>query len=448
MRCSDVKDTIFALSTPVGGAISILRASGSECYPVLKAIFSGRISPRMLNYGRIHTVSAPVRELDNAMAVYFPAPNSYTGEDMFELNLHGSYAVAREITELLENLGLRLADPGEFTKRAFLNGKMDLVQADAVMDLINSDTDRSADAALDQLNGGLSGRIAAIEDKLISAASELAAAMDYPDEMEDEALSDSEAVLGACVSELEKLISSGKRGRILREGAKVVIIGRPNAGKSSLMNALTGTNRAIVTDIAGTTRDTIEEKLDIAGCPVRLIDTAGIRESSDAVEIIGIERARHEAETAELVIKVFDGTESLSGCEIDELGSDGINTLYAVNKCDENIEKVRKELLKYVPEERLLVISCETGEGLERLTERIAESISARESCGAIVTNERHVRCLVRAKRELEDALAAPTTDLRALALGSALEALGEITGRTASEEVIDGIFSRFCVGK
>lgn len=451
MRYSDVKDTIFALSTPVGGAISILRASGSECYSVLKAIFSGRIAPRMLNYGKIHTVSAPVRDLDNAMAVYFPAPNSYTGEDMFELNLHGSYAVAREITELLENLGLRLADPGEFTKRAFLNGKMDLVQANAVMDLINSDTDRSADAALDQLNGGLSGRIAVIEEKLIASACELAAAMDYPDEMEDEVLSDSEAVLRVCVRELEKLISSGKKGRILREGAKVVIIGRPNAGKSSLMNALTGTNRAIVTDIAGTTRDTIEEKLDIAGCPVRLIDTAGLRESCDTVERMGIERARHEAETAELVIKMFDGTEIPSSYEIAELGSDGTNTLYAVNKsdiCGENIEKVKNTLLEFVPEERLLVISCETGEGLGKLTEKIAESISSGESSGALVTNERHICCLTKAKKELEDALAAPTTDLKALALGSALEFLGEITGRTAGEEVIDGIFSRFCVGK
>lgn len=405
----------------------------------------------MLNYGRIHTVSSPVRELDNAMAVFFPAPNSYTGEDMFELNLHGSYAIAREITELLTSLGLRLADPGEFTKRAFLNGKMDLVQADAVMDLVNSDTDRSAAAALDLLNGGLSGRIAVIEEKLIAAASELAAAMDFPDEMEDEALSDSETVLRRCVSELDKLISSGKRGRILREGAKVVIIGRPNAGKSSLMNALTGTNRAIVTDIAGTTRDIIEEKLDIDGYPVRLIDTAGLRESDDTVETLGIERARHEAATAELVIRMFDGAEKLSRYETDELCSDGENTLYAVNKfdiCGETVEQLRKNLLEYVPEERLLVISCKTGEGLDRLVERIAESMSAGETGGALVTNERHIRCLIGAKRELEDALAAPTTDLKALALGSALELLGEITGRTAGEEVIDGIFSRFCVGK
>lgn len=448
---ASLKDNIFALSTPVGGAIAVLRASGSGVLPVLSRIFTGKIEDRRLNYGKIID---PDREggitLDSALAVCFKAPNSYTGEDMFELNLHGSYAVVTAISKLLAKQGLRQAEAGEFTKRAFLNGKMDLIQADAVMDLVLSDTERSANAALEQLEGGLSRRVAEIETKLIELAAELAASMDYPDEMEDEAISDLNAVLKAVIAALDELIGNGC-GRILRDGAKVVILGRPNAGKSSLMNALTGTGRAIVTDIAGTTRDIIEEKLDIRGFPIRLIDTAGLHDTSDPVEMIGIERARAEANTAELIIRLFDGNIELSRSEIEEIMNDSQNTLYVINKYDINSAECAKraeEIEALKPDARKLFVSCKTGYGLNELADGLLECFGLTDGSSTIVTNERHLACLNSAKRELINAQSAPNMDCTAISIDLALMHLGEITGRTAGEEVLDGIFSRFCVGK
>lgn len=450
MYDSGLKANIFALSTPVGGAIALLRASGSGVLTVLKAVFTGRIEPRVLNCGRVIDPDDG-RTLDSAMAVFFPAPHSYTGEDMFELNLHGSYAVARAVCGLLLRHGMREAQPGEFTKRAFLNGKLDLVQADAVMDLVRSDTERSARAALEQLGGGLSRRIAAIEDKLIGLASELSAAMDYPEEMEEEVLSDSEAVITEQLAELDALIASGRAGRILREGAKAVILGSPNVGKSSLLNALTGTGRAIVTDIAGTTRDVLEERIDLSGCPIRLVDTAGLHSTDDTVEKIGIERALNEAATAQIIIRVFDGSSELTDEETQAVLSDGDGTLYAVNKYDldaPGCERLSKRLVGLKPGLKPIMISCRTGCGLDELAQAMLNELGASDGESAIVTNERHLACLKRARKELCDALCAPTADLRNLTLDSALMYLGEITGRTAGEEVLDGIFKRFCVGK
>lgn len=448
---ASLKDNIFALSTPVGGAIAVLRASGSGVLSVLSRIFTGKIEDRRLNFGRIID---PDREggatLDSALAVFFKAPNSYTGEDMFELNLHGSYAVVSAISKLLAGQGLRQAEAGEFTKRAFLNGKMDLIQADAVMDLVLADTQRSANAALEQLEGGLSRRVAKIETMLIELATELAAAMDYPDEMEDEAISDLDTVLKDGIAALDELIGNGF-GRILRDGAKVVILGRPNAGKSSLMNALTGTGRAIVTDIAGTTRDIIEEKLDIRGFPIRLIDTAGLHDTLDPVEMIGIERARAEANTAELIIRLFDGNIELSRDEIEEIMNDSQNTLYVINKYDINPAECAKRaegIEELKPNSRKLLVSCKTGYGLNRLVDGLLESFGLTDGSSAIVTNERHLACLSSAKQELINARNAPNMDCAAISIDSALMRLGEITGRTAGEEVLDGIFSRFCVGK
>lgn len=449
-----INDTVFALSTPVGGAIAVIRASGPDSRAALSRIFTGKLEAGRLVFGRITDEG---RVLDEAMAVFFRAPASYTGEDMFELHLHGSYAVVSAVSALLASLGLRHAEPGEFTKRAFLNGKMDLIQADAVMDLINSETERSAGAALDQLQGGLSRRIGAIETGLIDLASELAAAMDYPEEMEDEALSAVPEVLSPIISELSALIENGMGAKILREGAKLVILGLPNAGKSSLMNALLGSERAIVTDIAGTTRDTLEEKLNILGVPVRLVDTAGLRENADSpVERIGIDRAESEAASAECLLFIFDGAKGEPTAE--ELAllqkAVGKSAVFAVNKCDiskENCEQYEAALKGGLDPLRLspdtVIISTKTGEGLEALRQLLAKKLGASES-RAIVTNSRHIERLGFAKGELEFALGEGSTDLISVFISSALSALSEITGREFSEELLDNIFTKFCVGK
>ncbi|MCH5278545.1 MAG: tRNA uridine-5-carboxymethylaminomethyl(34) synthesis GTPase MnmE [Christensenellaceae bacterium] len=449
MKPINTNDTIFALSTPVGGAIAVFRVSGSFALPVLRKIFDGRIENRMLCHGRIHRGEAV---LDDTMAVFFKGPHSYTGEDMFEINLHGSYAVCASVSNLLAENGLRRAEPGEFTKRAFLNGKMDLVQADAVMDLILTETERSANAALEQLSGGLSRRIAGIEDGLIDLMSELSAAMDYPEEMEDETLSAVPDAVDRAVKSLGELISNGNCSRILREGARVVILGRPNVGKSSLFNALVNSERAIVTEIAGTTRDVLEEHVNLNGIPLRLVDTAGIHDTDDVVESIGVERALAEAETAELTLLVFDGGEELTEWDTKLLErTKELQTMLVINKADSfrnGCELTADTLNELRPNADINVISCASGEGLSALKEKIAMQLGASESERAIVTNERHIECMSRAVSELVEVRDLQQTDLIANGIGEALMHLGEITGRTVSEEVLDRIFERFCVGK
>ena len=477
-KINTCNDNIFALSTPVGGAIAVIRASGSGVLPVLREIFSGRIEHRQLNYGqriepdggqgeeRKENDTGALAVLDEAMAVYFRAPHSYTGEDMFELNLHGSYSVVSAVSRALTRRGMRLAEAGEFTKRAFLNGKMDLVQADAVMDLINAETRRGASAALEQLEGGLSRRIGAIEEKLLDFASELAAAMDYPEEMEDEVLSAAPEVLNSAISRIRDLIDNGNCNKIIREGAKLAILGRPNVGKSSLLNALMNAERAIVTNIAGTTRDVLEEKIDLLGLPVRIADTAGIHETGDAVEKIGIERALHEAASAECVLLLFDGSAGIT--QEDErlvqkvFGMNCRNIIFVINKCDLSDCGTAAEQLKNIAPENggsISRISCRTGFGLDELKHRIAEAVGLSEG-RAIVTNERHIECLSAACAELCEAaelfskggnaaeMLLPQTELVAESVGNALHCLGEISGREVSEELLDRIFERFCVGK
>lgn len=449
MCIDNITDTVFALSTPVGGAIAVFRATGNDAKKVLSKIFTGKIEPRMLSYGRLVDGE---NTIDEVMAVFFAGPASYTGEDMFEINIHGSYAIANAVSKLLAEKGLRMAAPGEFTKRAFMNGKMDLVQADAVMDLVLSDTKRSADAALEQLKGGLSKRINLIEESLIDFLSELSAAMDYPDEMEDEVMSNVGRCLGENISKIETLINNGDCSRILREGARVVIVGKPNVGKSSLMNVLTGTERAIVTKVAGTTRDVIEEKVDICGVPVRLTDTAGMHDALDEVESIGIKRAVEYAETAEVIIAMFDGTAEFSQWDR-KIVEDYLDkrAIAVINKADidgEECERKAKLIHTMANEAECIVVSCETGDGIDRLCHLICDRLGFSQGERAVVTNERHIECLIRAREDLIDAQAAGQTDLTAVSVQSALAHLGEITGREVGEDVLDRIFSRFCVGK
>ncbi|MBS1481006.1 MAG: tRNA uridine-5-carboxymethylaminomethyl(34) synthesis GTPase MnmE [Christensenellaceae bacterium] len=441
-----MNDLIYALATPVGGAIAVVRLSGTGAKKLLYTVFTGRGAPREMAYGRI--VNEAGEPLDQAMAAFFPAPRSYTGEDMAELYLHGGQTTVRRVLALLGRHA-RGARPGEFTERAFLNGKLDLAQAEAVMDLINAGAERSANSALAQLTGRLSERIAAVEAQLLDALSGLEAAIDYPEELEDDVTSALPGVLAAAEAELAALIGAGLSGRVLREGARVALIGRPNAGKSSLLNALAGAERAIVTQFAGTTRDVLEEAVSMDGIPVTLFDTAGIRAADDPVERIGVERARRAAERADLLLLCFDAAAPLS--EEDEAllaETAGRSRLAVCCKGDLPALWEAEALSPYGIE--ALAVSAETGEGLAALRRAIAASIApAAES--ALVTNARHIEALQRAAASVSDAeksAGGTEPELVATDLREALAALGQITGREASADLIERIFSKFCVGK
>lgn len=441
-----MNDLIYALATPVGGAIAVVRLSGTGAKKLLCTVFTGRGAPREMAYGRI--VNEAGEPLDQVMAAFFPAPRSYTGEDMAELYLHGGQTTVRRVLALLGRHA-RGARPGEFTERAFLNGKLDLAQAEAVMDLINAGAERSANSALAQLTGRLSERIAAVEAQLLDALSGLEAAIDYPEELEDDVTSALPGVLAAAEAELAALIGAGLSGRVLREGARVALIGRPNAGKSSLLNALAGAERAIVTQFAGTTRDVLEEAVSMDGIPVTLFDTAGIRAADDPVERIGVERARRAAERADLLLLCFDAAAPLS--EEDEAllaETAGRSRLAVCCKGDLPALWEAEALSPYGIE--ALAVSAETGEGLAALRRAIAARIApAAES--ALVTNARHIEALQRAAASVSDAeksAGGTEPELVATDLREALAALGQITGREASADLIERIFSKFCVGK
>lgn len=441
-----MNDLIYALATPVGGAIAVVRLSGTGAKKLLYTVFTGRGAPREMAYGRI--VNEAGEPLDQAMAAFFPAPRSYTGEDMAELYLHGGQTTVRRVLALLGRHA-RGARPGEFTERAFLNGKLDLAQAEAVMDLINAGAERSANSALAQLTGRLSERIAAVEAQLLDALSGLEAAIDYPEELEDDVTSALPGVLAAAEAELAALIGAGLSGRVLREGARVALIGRPNAGKSSLLNALAGAERAIVTQFAGTTRDVLEEAVSMDGIPVTLFDTAGIRAADDPVERIGVERARRAAERADLLLLCFDAAAPLSEEDEALLAETAGRSRLAVCCKDDLPALWEAEALSPYGIEAVAV-SAETGEGLAALRRAIAARIApAAES--ALVTNARHIEALQRAAASVADAeksAGGTEPELVATDLREALAALGQITGREASADLIERIFSKFCVGK
>ncbi|MGN0800938.1 MAG: tRNA uridine-5-carboxymethylaminomethyl(34) synthesis GTPase MnmE [Christensenellales bacterium] len=441
-----MNDLIYALATPVGGAIAVVRISGPGAEALLRRVFTGRGAPREMAYGRV--VDDAGETLDEAMAAFFPAPRSYTGEDMAELYLHGGQVTVRRVLALL-GCHARSARPGEFTERAFLAGKMDLAQAEAVMDLINAGAERSAKSALAQLEGRLSARIADVERELLDALSGLEAAIDYPEELEDDVTSALPEVLAAAERELQALAGAGLSGRVLREGARVAIVGRPNAGKSSLLNALAGAERAIVTQFAGTTRDVLEETVSMEGVPVTLYDTAGIRAADDPVERIGVERARLAAERADLLLVCFDAAAPLTEEDLALLReTEGRPRIAVCNKSDLpalwSAETLAAQGIS------ACTVSAETGEGLAALRHAIAVRV-APEQESALVTNARHIEALQLAAASVAEArqnAGGAELELVATDLREALSALGQITGRTAAADLIERIFSKFCVGK
>ena len=437
MSINETFDTVFAPSSAVGGAIAVIRVSGQKTREIAETILDRDVckDPGRLVHTRILRGGDVA---DDGMAVFFRAPHSYTGEDMLELHCHGGYATVRTVLALLSEAGGAPAPAGEFTKRAFLNGKMDLSQAEAVMDVINAQAASSLRSALDQLGGGVSRRVRSAESRLLDARSALEAAIDYPDEAGADAEAALPVLLADAAEELDALIEEGRRGRVLRDGLKLVILGRPNVGKSSLLNTLLGEDRAIVTAAAGTTRDVLDERVTIENVPVRLIDTAGVREAQDEAERIGVDRAKRSLETADAVLLVLDG--SVPETEEDRAllrETEGQRRIVLANKCDLGVRAQAD-----------LAISCKTGAGIAELKRRIAALANMTGQPLACITNERHVRALETAATALSHARTQTEPDCIATDLADALHALGTITGTDVDAEVIDRIFANFCVGK
>ncbi len=434
-----MEDTIYAPSSAIGGAIAIIRVSGAQAARVAELLDRDPSEQaRALLHARLYHQSELI---DECMAVYLPAPGSYTGEDMMELNIHGGIQTVQRTLGALASLGFRPAEAGEFTKRAFMNGKMDLSAAEAVMDVINADAEQSLKSALAQLQGSVKHEIDTVEQLLTDALSGIDAAIDYPDEAEADTLEALPESLTTAIARIESMIALARRGRVLRDGLQVAIVGRPNVGKSSLMNAMLGVERAIVTATAGTTRDILDEKLSMDGVPVRLIDTAGIREANDEAERIGVDRAREALKRADVVCLILDGSASLLDEDRALLAQTSDSArIMVLNKCD------LPQACEFL--EPAIRVSAKTGEGLRALEETILALAAPERADGSIITNERHIRALELALVALRDAATAEELDCAATDVKNALHHLGSITGTDVDASVIDRIFERFCVGK
>ena len=458
-------DIIAAIATGHSPtAIGIVRVSGQGCFACCDRVFRAfngspfsQQTPRNMVFGEM--LDAQGRVIDQGLAVRFPGPRSYTGEDSAEFHCHGSPVVLRELLGALFAAGARQAKAGEFTRRAFLNGRLDLTQAEAVIDLIDAETASAARNAAAQLDGGLRRVLEPIQDALLDVTSRFYAVVDYPDEdIEDIRPEQVAQALDSSAAALDRLLATCQRGKVLKSGVRTAIVGRPNAGKSSLLNALAGFDRAIVTDIPGTTRDTVEESVLCGGVLLRLTDTAGIRDTEDTVEQLGVERSRKALEAADLVLAVVDGSvpPTAEDLAVLRLAAKSPRWIAVFSKCDLWDTKTRSVgVIGQVGTPAASVsLSAVTGQGLDRLEAAVAALFPAGEApdSGSLLTDQRQEEAARRARdavRRAKEALdAGLTPDAILTDAEEALDALGELTGRTAKEEIVSRIFSRFCVGK
>ncbi|MFY0761187.1 tRNA uridine-5-carboxymethylaminomethyl(34) synthesis GTPase MnmE [Metabacillus dongyingensis] len=458
-------DTIAAISTPMGeGAIAIVRLSGDDAIEIADRLYSGpsekqltEVPSHTIHYGHIADPDTG-QIVEEVMVSVLKGPKTFTREDIVEINCHGGIVTVNRVLQLALNHGARLAEPGEFTKRAFLNGRIDLSQAEAVMDLIRAKTDRAMNVALGQMEGRLSKLIQRLRQEILETLAHVEVNIDYPEYDDVEEMTHSMLIEKATFvkNEIEKLLQTSQQGKILREGLSTVIVGRPNVGKSSLLNSLIHENKAIVTDIPGTTRDVIEEYVNVRGVPLRLVDTAGIRETEDIVERIGVEKSRQVLKKADLILLVLNYSEALSK-EDEQLfeAVSGMDVIVIVNKTDlpqkADLKRVR-ELAKGSP---VVTTSLLEEQGIDQLEESIS-SLFFEGSVGAsdltYVSNTRHIALLSQAKRTIEDALeaieAGVPIDLVQIDLTRTWELLGEIIGDAVHESLIDQLFAQFCLGK
>jgi tRNA modification GTPase len=449
-----MQDTITALATPTGrSGIGVIRLSGENSLEIIRRLVRDENfnpKPRFAHLKKVYDLESG-EVLDEVIITYFKAPQSFTGEDVIEIAGHGSPIILRQILDFCLKLDARMADAGEFSLRALANGRMNLSQAEAIRDLIDAQSIASARQSIRQLRGELSNQLQPIKDDLLDVIVVLESTLEFvEDDLPDFQTESIKTKLFDIVVNLEKMASTFQAGKLLREGLKVALVGRPNVGKSSLFNALLGHDRAIVTDIAGTTRDQLHEKLVIQNIPVSLIDTAGLRETVDTVESIGVERSKRAMTDADLVIVILDGSQKLTS-EDHEIFThlSGLSYIVAVNKSDLELSKI-----ELGEDSKLLHISAKTGEGLDELQKAIIEPFNTKEieQSGFLISDARHYDLLLRSKSEIESSVVLldqkMSEEIVLIGLHNAIRFLGQITGETTTEDMLTRIFATFCIGK
>lgn len=457
------QDTIAALVTAVGeSSVGIIRISGPDAVSIADSIYLGKNSlqtaeSHTIHYGYVYDRKQN-KKIDEALFLLMRGPRSFTGEDVVEVQCHGGMVVLKQVLRLLLLSGARMAEQGEYSKRAFLNGRLDLAQAESIMDIVQAKTERSVDLALSQLQGSLSGMVKTLRADLLELIAFIQADIDYPDDDIERLTGEQFAQrVEGLKQQIESVLQNAQKGKMIRDGLRVVIAGKPNVGKSSLLNAMLGQERAIVTDIPGTTRDVIEEYINLNGIPLKMVDTAGIRETDNLVEQIGVDRAQQFMRNADLVLYVIDAVNGMTEEDLQMIGQiQGQPVIYLINKRDMGIsEEVRKQLTEKIGNAPLLEISAREKLGLEQIEQTIMDMFfagSLEVSNHILVTNVRHIQILEESLRHMDGFLTGLqmglSVDFLVIDLQNAWEKLGKITGETVEEDLLDQIFSKFCLGK